>query len=120
MPKAMLSVWSAVNRMTAKKTLLGETERISALDALQALSRHAAYLFFEEKYKGRLVPGMQADMVILSTNPLSLPAGALREVTVIETLKAGRPLYPTPQGIAPADIKHIPTAPYLYDHQVSP
>ncbi|GHA45196.1 amidohydrolase family protein [Photobacterium aphoticum] len=119
-PNAMLSVWSAVNRMTAQKTLLGETERISALDALQALSRHAAYLFFEEKYKGRLVPGMQADMVILSTNPLSLPAGALREVTVIETLKAGRPLYPTPQGTAPADIKHIPTAPYLYDHQVSP
>ncbi|MGF1689120.1 amidohydrolase family protein [Photobacterium japonica] len=113
-PDGMLSVWSAVNRMTEQGTIMGDAERISALHALKTLTRHAAYHFFEEKYKGRLVPGMQADMVILSANPLDVPTGELRTIQVIETIKAGRTLYPSPSGTAPADIKHVPSSPYQY------
>ncbi len=86
-------LWCAVNRLTRVGRLLGEMERISPLQALQAVTRNTAYQYFEEDAKGTLAPGKRADLVILEQNPLELPPHRLRELRVSETIKDGQVIW---------------------------
>ena len=92
-PDMMETVWCAVNRKTKTGRILGEEERIDTLAALKAITIHGAYQYFEENRKGSLKPGKLADMVILSQNPLDVPAEALKNIEVLETIKEGRTIY---------------------------
>jgi len=87
------TVWCAVNRLTKSGILLGEEERIPVLEALKAVTVHAAYQYFEEDRKGSLREGKLADLVILDQDPLRAESNALREIRVLETIKNGRTIY---------------------------
>ena len=63
------------------------------LDALKAITVNAAYQYFEERDKGTLAPGKRADFVILSQNPLEIPAESLRSIQVLQTWKDGQCIY---------------------------
>ena len=65
----LLSVWSAVNRITSSGQVLGEEYTISVMDALRSVTSWAAYQACEETSKGSLEPGKLADMVVLGDNP---------------------------------------------------
>jgi predicted amidohydrolase YtcJ len=73
--------------------VIGENERISPYQGLQALTRNAAHQYFEEATKGSLEPGKLADLVILDANPLEVDPTAIKDIRVVETLKEGRTLY---------------------------
>ena len=63
------------------------------LDALRAVTVNAAYSYFEEERKGILAPGRDADLVLLSADPLAVPPEDLRSLRVEATVKAGETVY---------------------------
>jgi predicted amidohydrolase YtcJ len=68
-------------------------ERLSIDQALRLFTRDAAWLSFDEKRKGSLEEGKQADMVVLSQNPLELPPSGLRDIQVVMTIHRGQIVY---------------------------
>jgi len=79
----------AVNRRTASGALLGPEERVDAETALRALTVWGAYQYAEEKEKGALRPGMRADLVLLSGDPVQTAPEALDGLRVLATYKDG-------------------------------
>jgi predicted amidohydrolase YtcJ len=89
----LLLVWAAVNRMTRGGAVLGPDERISVRDALRAVTVDAAWQNFEEAKEGSIEPGKLADFVILSENPLTVPAERINAVRVVQTIVGGTTVY---------------------------
>lgn len=89
-PDMMHLVWTAVNRESRSGRVIGPSERVSAYQALKAITDHAAWQYFEERSKGTLEPGKLADLVILEANPLKVPPRAIRDLKVVQTIKEGR------------------------------
>ena len=87
-PDMMGTIWCVVNRLTKAGRLLGPKERISVQTALWAVTVHAAAQYGEPD-KGRILPGMRADLVILDQNPLKIPSEDLKNVSVLATVKDG-------------------------------
>ncbi len=65
-------------------------QAITAEEAMRALTIDGAYASFEEDIKGSLAPGKLADLVILSQNPLSVPAGEINNIQVLMTMIGGK------------------------------
>ena len=102
-PDTIFTLWSSVNRVTKDEEIMGSGLRLSPLQALVAMSEQAAFQFFEESNKGELVPGKQADAVILSDNPMSIAPGLIRDIEIIETIKEGKTIYRRPSASASED-----------------
>lgn len=92
-PDMLETVWSAVNRETKKGVTLGEKERIPVLEALKAVTVHGAYQYFEEKEKGIVREGKQADLIVLDNNPLEMDPERIRDIRVMETYKNGERIF---------------------------
>ena len=92
-PDMMMLLSSAVNRVTRSGQVLGPNERISVEEALKAITINAAYQYFEEDNKGSLEAGKLADLVILSQDPTKVDPMSLKDIQVIETIKAGETIY---------------------------
>jgi predicted amidohydrolase YtcJ len=70
--------------------------------ALQALTINGAYATFEEQDKGSLAPGKWADIVILSTNPITVAdtdIAAVRDIEVLMTMIGGKVEYCAPGAV---------------------
>jgi predicted amidohydrolase YtcJ len=89
----MFLMWSAVNRVDRNGEVIGKDERVSVLEALEAITINAAYQSSEEKTKGTLEAGKLADLVILDRNPLDVDPAALKDIKVLETIKEGNTVY---------------------------
>ena len=83
----------ADNRITKNGVLLGEEERVSPLDALKAVTKNAAYQYFEEDIKGTLKEGKLADLVILDKNILKVDPMEIKDIQVLETIKEGETIF---------------------------
>jgi predicted amidohydrolase YtcJ len=92
----MMVLWTAVNRKLRSGAVLGPDERVSALDAIKAITINAAYEYFEERSKGSIEPGKLADLVILDNNPLKVDPDAIKGIKVVETIKEGETIYRAP------------------------
>ena len=88
-PMAMRLIAIAVNRTTRSGHVLGPEQRITAYEALQAMTVNGARQYFEEAIKGTITPGKRADLVVLEgdLDPENPPA-------VVETWVAGRRAWP--------------------------
>jgi predicted amidohydrolase YtcJ len=93
-PDMIRLLWSTVNRITRSGETLGEAQRVSVLEAIRAITTHAAFQYFEEDSKGSLTPGKQADLVVLSENPLNVPPETILEISVVETVSRGTTVFP--------------------------
>ncbi len=89
----LMSVWSAVNRLTSSGKVLGPAQRIDVIDALKAITIWGAYQFHEEHYKGSLEPGKLADMVILDANPLVIDPVKIKDIKVLATIVGDKCVY---------------------------
>ncbi len=85
---SMLQLWTPVARKTSSGQVLGAEERISTEQALRAMTADAAWQLRMEDRVGSIEPGKQADLVILSDNPLE-HSGDLRDIRVERTLVGG-------------------------------
>ena len=87
---------SAVNRRTTTgqppKGWIPQ-ERIPLAEALRAYTLMGAYSSFEEQLKGRIAPGMFADLVVFSQDMFRIPAMKIHETRVALTVFDGRVIY---------------------------
>jgi predicted amidohydrolase YtcJ len=89
----LLVMWSAVTRKSRSGEVIGPDERVTPMQALQAITINAAHQYWEEDKKGSIEPGKLADLVILSENPLTVTPDAIRDIKVLETIKEGKTIY---------------------------
>jgi predicted amidohydrolase YtcJ len=73
-PDMIRLLWSTTNRKTRSGKVLGDEQKISTYEALKAITINAAYQHFEDDIKGTLEVGKQADIVVLSEDPLDMDA----------------------------------------------
>ncbi|QCR52960.1 amidohydrolase [Brachybacterium sp. SGAir0954] len=92
-PDMLLTIWAAVNRISRTGAPIGLEQRISTWEALRAVTTEAAYQYGEEETKGQLRPGMRADLVILSGDPLATRPQDLRDIEVLATYKDGEAVF---------------------------
>ena len=82
-------LWAATNRKTRSGKTLGHAQRIGTYAALRAMTLDAAYQSFDEDLKGSIRAGKQADLVVLSANPLLTPRADLLDLNVLRTYSRG-------------------------------
>jgi len=92
---SMLQLWTPVARETSSGQALGTEERVSVEQALRAMTSDAAWQLRMEQQVGSIEEGKQADLVILSANPLNYD-GDLRGIRVERTLVGGVTIYQKP------------------------
>jgi hypothetical protein len=68
-------------------------QKLSMDQAIAAYTTGSAFAEFEEKQKGRLVPGMLADFVVLDQDVTAAAADKLRATEVLRTVVGGRTVY---------------------------
>ena len=88
-PDMIRLLWSTTNRKTRSGKVLGEEQKISTYSALEAMTINAAYQHYEEDIKGTIEVGKQADLVVLSEDPLSIHPENLLNVKVVATYSKG-------------------------------
>jgi hypothetical protein len=68
-------------------------QRLTRKEVLRAYTIESAYAGFEDKLKGRIAPGMLADLIVLSENILNAPSKALLSMKVLKTYVGGKLAY---------------------------
>ncbi len=86
----LFTMWCAVNRVTAAGNVLGPDERITAAQALHAVTLGAAYTLHLDHCIGSIDVGKFADFAILDQDPLAVDPMALRDIRVRATVMGGR------------------------------
>ncbi|MGN6770894.1 MAG: amidohydrolase [Rhizobiaceae bacterium] len=81
--------WCAVNRLTPSGRVLGENQRISVEAALHAITLGAAFTLKLDSEVGSIETGKKADFAVLGQDPLTVAAGALRDIPVLGTVMGG-------------------------------
>lgn len=89
----ILLLWSTVNRESASGAVIGAKQRVTAEQALRAMTLDAAWQIHREGELGSLSPGKLADFVVLDRNPLTIPVGELKQIRVLQTYIGGRRFY---------------------------
>jgi predicted amidohydrolase YtcJ len=92
--------WMALHWLLTGKTIGGmqfwpKDQVLDKYTALQLYTSGSAWCSGEEKEKGKLVPGMYADLCILSDDYFSLPADEVRDIESLLTILNGRIVYAT-------------------------
>jgi hypothetical protein len=85
-------IQTAVLRKTKEGNLMGDGEQIDILDALKAMTIHAAWQIKMEDKIGSIKEGKFADFVILDKNPLETPSNELEKIQVLKTFVHGNEL----------------------------
>jgi predicted amidohydrolase YtcJ len=87
----LMTMWCAVNRLTATGDTLGPDQRISAERALRAATIDAAHQLHIDDDVGSITIGKQADLTILDADPIAVDPVAIKDISVLGTMLAGVP-----------------------------
>ena len=85
----LFTMWCAVNRETRTGFVLGEQERLSPKDALEAVTIGAAMLLKQDQDLGTIEVGKFADFTVLGEDPLEVAHHALKDIAVLGTIVGG-------------------------------
>jgi predicted amidohydrolase YtcJ len=87
-------LYAAVTRMNEAGTQIYFPEnKITRGQALYAYTQGSAYAEFAEKHKGKLVPGYDADFILVDRDLFTVAPPALLQTKVLETWVAGRQVF---------------------------
>jgi predicted amidohydrolase YtcJ len=87
-------LYCAVTRMNEKRTKTYFSEnKLTRGQALYAYTQGSAYAEFAEKRKGRLVPGYDADFILVDRDLYTIGAPAILDTTVLGTFVAGQEVF---------------------------
>ncbi|MCV9993155.1 amidohydrolase [Paeniglutamicibacter sp. ZC-3] len=84
------AVKHAVTRLTVSGRVMGEHERITVQEALEAVTLGGAYMLKMDHEVGSLEAGKFADMAVLAQDPLAVPAEEIGSIHVLGTVVGGR------------------------------
>ena len=73
-------------------------ERMGGLEALKSLTTWAAHAAFVESSRGKILPGYDADLTILSVNPVTCEPSSLPTAKVLMTVVAGQVVWRDRKG----------------------
>jgi predicted amidohydrolase YtcJ len=87
-------LYAAVTRANeaGTKTYFPEN-KLDRTEALYAYTQGSAYAEFAEKRKGKLVPGYEADYILVDRNLLTCSPADILQTKVLETVVGGRTVY---------------------------
>lgn len=89
--------WWVLHHFTTRGTItagvVGESQRITRLEAIRAATKGYAYLTFEEAEKGTLEVGKLADLVVTADDVLECEDPCLESMEVDFTVVGGRVVY---------------------------
>lgn len=88
----LLLMASAMNRKTVGGNIAGPNQRISAEEALRAVTIGAAYSLRLEDQIGTIHPGKLANITVLAANPLTVAKDSVAGIEVWGTIHEGRVL----------------------------
>jgi len=94
----LFTIHTAVNRVSRSGKTIGADERITPLQALEAITIDGARIYGEEAKKGSIEVGKVADFAILSANPLTVPPATIQSIRVEETIKDGDTVWKRTSG----------------------
>jgi predicted amidohydrolase YtcJ len=86
----LFTMWCATNRITAAGRVLGEGERVTAAQALHAVTLGAAYTLKLDHAIGSIDVGKWADFAVLDSNPLTVAPAAIKDIKVAATVLGGQ------------------------------
>jgi predicted amidohydrolase YtcJ len=89
----MVGIYAAVTRKGLSGRVFAPEEALTVTEALQAYTRHGAYLSFEEDVKGSLEPGKFADMIVLDQDILTVDPERILDIEVLQTWLGGTLVY---------------------------
>jgi hypothetical protein len=79
-----------VTRGTLSAGVMGPEHAVDRLEALRLMTAGFAYQTFDEERRGKLLPGMQADLAVLSGDYLTVPDEAIQDLRSELTVVGGR------------------------------
>lgn len=85
----LMTMWCAVNRLTPSGRVLGEHEKITPYEALQAANLGAAFQLHMDHEIGSIEAGKFADFAVLDDSPLDVDPLAIRDIGVWGTVVGG-------------------------------
>jgi predicted amidohydrolase YtcJ len=89
----IFTIHTAVNRLSRSGQVIGADERVTPLEALEAITIDGARQYGEEAQKGSIEVGKLADFAVLSGNPLTVPPASIQTIRVAETIKEGKTVW---------------------------
>ena len=102
-PDSMRVLGATVTRVTRSGEVLGPDQRVTPYEGLKAITIWPAYQHFEEKVKGSIEVGKQADFVILSADPLTIDPLTIADIKVLETINDGQTVFEHPDMAPKSD-----------------
>jgi predicted amidohydrolase YtcJ len=90
----LTTAWCAANRLTETGRVLGPSERISAEEALRAITLGPAYTLHMDGEVGSIEVSKRADFAVLDQDPLAISPAAIKDIRVIGTVLDGVPTGP--------------------------
>jgi predicted amidohydrolase YtcJ len=92
-----MSPWRGLHNAVNRRTIDGfpvegwlAQHRVTVDTALKAYTVNGAFASFEEKVKGKIAPGMFADIIVLDKNPFEIPSMEIHTIGVVRTIFGGR------------------------------
>ena len=98
-PNPTEGLYAAVTRADAEGAPKGgwyPLEALTAEEALRGFTTDAAFAGFVEHRRGRLTPGMDADLTLLDGDPLTVAPERLDDLKILGVVVAGRVVYERP------------------------
>jgi predicted amidohydrolase YtcJ len=89
-PSLFHPMWHASARKSRGGQLVGASQAIERHQALEIATQGGAYLCFDEKKRGRLIPGFLADLAILTADPLSCDEAELPHIRATRAMVNGQ------------------------------
>jgi len=95
---ASYNPWVSLSWLTSGKTVGGlrlypERNRLDRTTALRLYTEGSAWFSSEQDKKGRIAPGLYADLAVLSKDFFSVPEDEIRSITSVLTVVDGKPVY---------------------------
>ena len=86
----LTSMQATISRQSRTGMIVNPQERLRLYEALSLFTSAAAWIGFEEDTKGRIAPGLLADLIVLDGDITTVPVEAISSLSVATTIVGGK------------------------------